>query len=228
VLLSHYQQGMTDYLAIALLHHSEGVTVTEALEVAPAKHLDLGQLHLAARINLSEWQNNRQSKQYISFIKGKNGKKVSDYFRDFIGCQEGVDAPSETRTLLKAFSDFVEQEDLAEEQAREKTQTLVDYASTQARLGEPITVEELSGLLDEDKPRAFYDHIRNSDYGLAPEIPPDKRTLNQFRRFTGRAEGLSISFEAHLLGSRVEYDETTDTLTIRQVPTQLKDQLKRR
>ena len=228
VLLSHYQQGMTDYLAIALLHHSEGVTVTEALEVAPAKHLDLGQLHLAARINLSEWQHNRQSKQYISFIKGKNGKKVSDYFRDFIGCQEGVDAPSETRTLLKAFSDFVEQEDLAEEQAREKTQTLVDYASTQARLGEPITVEELSGLLDEDKPRAFYDHIRNSDYGLAPEIPPDKRTLNQFRRFTGRAEGLSISFEAHLLGSRVEYDETTDTLTIRQVPTQLKDQLKRR
>ncbi|HLV17582.1 MAG TPA: nucleoid-associated protein YejK [Pseudomonas sp.] len=228
VLFAHYQQGMTDYLAIALLHHSEGVTVTEALEVAPARHLDLGQLHLAARINLSEWQNNRQSKQYISFIKGRNGKKVSDYFRDFIGCQEGVDAPSETRTLLKAFSDFVESEDLAEEEAREKTQALVDYASTQARLGEPIAVEELSGLLDEERPRAFYEHIRNKDYGLAPEIPPDKRTLNQFRRFTGRAEGLSISFEAHLLGSRVEYDEASDTLIIKQVPTQLKDQLKRR
>ena len=228
VLLSHYQQGMTDYLAIALLHHSEGVTVTEALEVAPAKHLDLGQLHLAARINLSEWQNNRQSKQYISFIKGKNGKKVSDYFRDFIGCQEGVDAPSETRTLLKAFSDFVESEDLAEEQAREKTSALVDYATGQARRGEPMTLEDLSEAIDEERPRAFFEHIRNKDYGLSPEIPPDKRTLNQFRRFTGRAEGLSISFEAHLLGSRVEYDETTDTLTIRQVPTQLKDQLKRR
>lgn len=91
VLFAHYQQGMTDYLAIALLHHSEGVAVTDALDVTPAKHLDLGQLHLAARINISEWQNNKQSKQYISFIKGKNGKKVSDYFRDFIGCQEGVD-----------------------------------------------------------------------------------------------------------------------------------------
>lgn len=94
VLFAHYQQGMTDYLAIALLHHSEGVAVTESLDVAPAKHLDLGQLHLAARINISEWQNNKQSKQYISFIKGKNGKKVSEYFRDFIGCQEGVDAPA--------------------------------------------------------------------------------------------------------------------------------------
>ena len=95
VLLAHYQQGMTDYLAIALLHHSEGVAVTDALDVTPAKHLDLGQLHLAARINISEWQNNKQSKQYISFIKGKNGKKVSDYFRDFIGCQEGVDGPGD-------------------------------------------------------------------------------------------------------------------------------------
>lgn len=228
VLLAHYQQGMTDYLAIALLHHSEGVNVTETLEVTPARHLDLGQLHLAARINLSEWRNNKASRQYISFIKGKGGKKVSDYFRDFIGCQEGIDPPSETRTLLKAFSDFVESEDLAEEQAREKTDVLVDYANSQARRGEPITLEELSGLIDEEHPKAFYEHIRNKDYGLSPEIPPDKRTLNQFRRFTGRAEGLSISFEAHLLGSRIEYDAAQDTLIIRQVPTQLRDQLQRR
>jgi nucleoid-associated protein len=228
VIFAHYQQGMTDYLAIALLHHSEGVAVNEALDVTPSRHLDLGQLHLAARVNLSEWQNNKQSKQYISFIKGKNGKKVSEYFRDFIGCQEGVDGPGETRTLLKAFSDFVESEDLPEDDAREKTQALVDYASSQSKMGEPMALEELSGLLDEERPRAFYDHIRNKDYGLSPEIPADKRTLNQFRRFTGRAEGLSISFEAHLLGSKIEYDEDAGTLIIKGLPTQLTDQLKRR
>ena len=227
VLFAHYQQGMTDYLAIALLHHSEGVAVTDQLDVTPSRHLDLSQLHLAARINISEWQNNKQSKQYISFIKGKNGKKVSEYFRDFIGCQEGVDGPSETRTLLKAFTDFVESEDLPDESAREKTKTLVDYASSQAKLGEPMGLEELSGLIDEDRPKAFYDHIRNKDYGLSPEIPADKRTLNQFRRFTGRAEGLSISFEAHLLGDKIEYDEDAGTLIIKGLPTQLTDQLKR-
>ncbi|MGE8329283.1 nucleoid-associated protein YejK [Pseudomonas urmiensis] len=228
VLFAHYQQGMTEYLAIALLHHSDGVAVNAELDVTPSRHLDLGQLHLAARINLSEWQNNQASKQYISFIKGKNGKKVSEYFRDFIGCQEGVDGPGETRTLLKAFSDFVESEDLPEESAREKTQTLVDYATSQTKMGEPVTLEELSSLIDEDRPKAFYDHIRNKDYGLSPEIPADKRTLNQFRRFTGRAEGLSISFEAHLLGSKVEYDEEAGTLIIKGLPTQLIDQLKRR
>ena len=228
VLFAHYQQGMTDYLAIALLHHSNGVAVTDALDVREAKHLDLGQLHLATRINLSEWKNNTQSRQYISFIKGKNGKKVSEYFRDFIGCQEGVDGPGETRTLLKAFSDYVESEDLPDEKAREKTSALVGYASSQAKIGEPMSLEELSGVIDEERPRAFYDHIRNKDYGLSPEIPADKRTLNQFQRFTGRAEGLSISFESHLLGSKVEYDEARDMLIIRNLPTQLTDQLKRR
>ncbi|HEN8802424.1 TPA: nucleoid-associated protein YejK [Pseudomonas putida] len=228
ILFAHYQQGMTEYLAIALLHHSEGVAVNAELDVMPSRHLDLGQLHLAARINLSEWKNNQNSKQYISFIKGKNGKKVSEYFRDFIGCQEGVDGPGETRTLLKAFSDFVESEDLPEESAREKTQTLVEYATAQTKMGEPVTLEELSSLIDEDRPKAFYEHIRNKDYGLSPEIPADKRTLNQFRRFTGRAEGLSISFEAHLLGDKVEYDEEAGTLIIKGLPTTLVDQLKRR
>jgi len=227
VLLAHYQQGMTEYLAIAILHQSEGVTVGDDLEVRPMRHLDLGQLHLAARINLSEWRNNPASKQYVSFIKGKNGRKISAYFQDFIGCQEGVDGPGETRTLLKAFSDFIEKEDLPEEAAREKTQTLVDYATAQTKLGEPVTLEELSELLDEDRPQNFADFIRNADYGLSPEIPADKRTLNEFRRFTGRAEGLSISFEAHLLGDKIEYDQEAGTLMIKGVPTQLVDQIKR-
>jgi nucleoid-associated protein len=226
-LIAHYQQVVGHALLVAMLQHTEGLSVNESLQVVPIKHLDLAHLHLAARINISEWRHNPNSRQYISYTRGKNGRKVSDYFRDFIGCQEGVDAPSETRTLLKAFSDFVESEDLPEAAAREKTAALVDYATTQAKLGAPITLEELSGLIDEDRPRAFFEHIRNKDYGMAPEFPADKRTLNQFRRFTARAEGLSISFEAHLLGGRVEFDEARDTLLIRQVPTQLKQQLKR-
>lgn len=227
VFFAHYQQGMTEYLTIAMLHHRTGAFIGEQMQVVEAQHLDLSQLHLAARINISEWQNNAKSKQYISFIKGKNGKKVSEYFRDFIGCQEGVDSPSETRTLLKAFSDFVESEDMPEEQAREKTGALVGYATSQSRIGEAISLEELSGLIDEERPAAFYDHIRNKDYGLSPEIPADKRTLNQFRRFTGRSEGLSISFEAHMLGSNIEFDEARDMLIIRKLPTQLKEQIKR-
>lgn len=226
-LFCHYLQGMTDYLVIVLLQESEAVIMTDGLTLMPIRRLDLDHIHLAARINLSEWKSNPKSRQYISYLKGKQGRKFSEYFCDFIGCQEGIDGPGETRTLLKAFSDFVESEDLGEESAREKTNMLVNYSMAQAKLGEPITLEELSGLIDEDQPKTFYDFITAKDYGLSASIPPDKKTLNKFRRFTGRADGLSISFDQHLLGSKVEFDQEDGTLTLRGLPNQLTDQLKR-
>ncbi|WP_047281000.1 nucleoid-associated protein YejK [Pseudomonas lundensis] len=227
VLFAHYQQGMTDYLVIGLLQHSESITVNADLSVTTSKHVDFGSITLAARINLTEWRNNPNSRQYASYMKVKTGKKSSEYFRDFIGCQEGIDGPSETRTLLKAFSDFVTAEDLHEDNAREKTHALVSYSIAQAKIGEPITLDELSELIDEDRPKAFYDFIRNKDYGLSQEIPADKRTLNQYRRFTGRTNGLSISFESHMLGSAIEYDAEAGSLLMRGLPTRLRDQLKR-
>lgn len=38
---------------------------------------------------------------------------------------------------------------------------------------------------------------------------------------------MSISFEAHLLGKRVELDQDSASLIIKNLPTQLIDQLKR-
>ena len=89
-----------------------------------------------------------------------------------------------------------------------------------------MALEELSGVMDEEHPRAFYDYIRNKDYGLAPEIPADKRTLNNFFKFFGKADGLSISFEAHLLGDPGEYDESDDSLVIKNPPKGLVQQLR--
>lgn len=228
VLYIRYRQGMTAFLVIALLHHTEGVTVTDDLNVAAARHLDLSSLNMAARINLTEWKQNTSSRQYISFIRGRSGKRVSDYFRDFIGCVEGANPEEETTTLLQAFQDYVGEADLEPAIVKDKTKAMSGYVSSQARQGEQVALEELSGLIDEDQPRAFYDYIRNKDYGLAPEIPPDKRTLNNFMRFYGKADGLSISFEAHLLGERVEYDESEDSLVIRHPPKGLIQQLKKK
>lgn len=227
VLFCHYLQGITDYLVVALVQETEAVVMTDGLTLMPIRRLDLDSIFLAARINLSEWKNNPASKQYVSFLKAKKGRRVTEYFRDFVGVQEGIDGPGETRTLLKAFSDFVESEDLGEDAAREKTDTLVSYAMFQAKLGEPITLDELSEVLNDDQPKAFADFVQDKDYGLSASIPPDKKTLNKFRRFTGRADGLSISFEQHLLGSKVEFDEAGGTLTLRGLPRQLTDQLKR-
>ncbi|MGP9797101.1 nucleoid-associated protein YejK [Halomonas sp. 86] len=225
LLLAHIRQGDTETLFIALVHQREGIGINQTHQAVPAAQLNTSQLTLAARVNLTQWQSESPGAQYVSFLKDRGGKKLAEGMVALLGMEEGIDAPAETRTLLKAFSDYVEKEDFDDEASREKTDTLVDYANEQLRRGEPMTLEELSGLVDEQQPKAFYDHIRNADYGLSPEIPPDKRTLSQFRRFTGRAGGVSISFDSHLLGSSIEYDATQDRLIIKQVPKQLREQL---
>lgn len=223
----HYRHSMSDYLVLALLPQSQGLNASAELQLEQVQHLDMTQLQLAARINLSEWQNNQQSRHHVSWLKAKGGKKLLQAFCDLLGCQESEDAPAQTHSLLQAFSDYVEENQLAPEHAKEKTDNLVRFANQHSRQGQPVALDELSEVIDEENPRAFYQHIRNKDYGLSDYVPTDRRTLSQFQRFTGRAEGMSISFEAHLLGSRVEYDPERDTLIIRNPPTQLKDQIQR-
>lgn len=225
VLFALYQQGVTDYLTIAILREAETISVADDLTVAVSRHLDTSALHFAARINLSEWKNNPASRQYVSFIKPKGGRKSTAYFRDFVGAQEGVDAPGETRTLLKAFTDFVKAEELPADAASEKSQSLVAYAQAQDKIGEPVSLDDLSEALDEDRPKTFADFIRAGDYEISESLAADKRTLAKYRRYTGRAEGMSISFEAHLLGERVEFDQASATLTIKNLPAQLVNQL---
>lgn len=228
LLFAHNRVGDTEFFSLALLQQRQGIGIDEAHHAVPAAQLNAGQPTLAARINLTQWRGESPGNQYVSFLKDRGGKVLAATVAELLGAQEGIDAPSETRTLLKAFSDYVEQGDFDEETSRAKTDTLVDYASEQLRRGEPITLEELSELVDEQQPKAFYEHIRNADYGLAAEIPPDKRTLNQFRRFTGRAAGVSISFDSHLLGSSIEYDEARERLIIKTLPGQLREQLRQR
>ena len=226
VLFAHYQQGLTEYLTIAILQQVETVAVAQDLSVAISRNLDTSTIAFGARINLSEWKHNPASRQYVSFIKPKGGRRAVGYFQDFIGVTEGVDSAGETRTLLKAFSDFVKAEDLADDTASEKSHDLVAYAQAQNKTGEPVSLDELSELLDEHNPKTFAEFIRTGDYGLSETFAPDKRTLNHYRRYTGRAEGMSISFEAHLLGKRVEFDAMSATLTIKGLPIQLISQLK--
>ncbi|WP_430758794.1 nucleoid-associated protein [Pseudomonas orientalis] len=98
----------------------------------------------------------------MSYLRGKQVRKFDEYFGDVIGCQEGIYGPGETRKLLKAFSDFVESEDIVDEAARAKTATLMNYSMVQAKakIEEPITFGELSGLIDEDRPKNFYGFIK--------------------------------------------------------------------
>ncbi|MCI0593828.1 nucleoid-associated protein, partial [Chromohalobacter sp.] len=63
LLFVHYQHGERQYLSMAMLHHRQGFAIDNALEVTETPQLNLGQLMLAVRIDLTQWQGGH-SQQY--------------------------------------------------------------------------------------------------------------------------------------------------------------------
>ncbi len=123
LLMCEYQYLSTNYLMILMLSIKDHFSVTNELEISKSRHLDLASLQLAARVDLTEMAVNPESNRYISFVKGRAGRKVADFFLDFLGCEEGINAKQQSSEMLQAVEDFinVEQLDLEERPKYAKT-----------------------------------------------------------------------------------------------------------
>lgn len=226
VLFATYKMALTEYLLIAMLNQSDGVAIDEMLNVKEVQHLDLSQMHLACRINLTEWQINQTSLKYISFIKGRSGAKVSDYFLEFIGCQESIRAADETKNLLSSVDTFCQSQSLEQKAQKELKKKVFEYCNDKAKSGESVRLNELSSHLNENDPDAFFTFASDSQ-GIAPELPPDRKVLRTLIKYSGQAAGVSVSFNADLLGESVIYDEVNDQLIIKTIPPKLKQMLQK-
>lgn len=72
-----------EYLLIAVLNSCDSMFVTESLDLGTTHYLDIPHADIVARIDLTEWETNPESKRYLTFLKGRVGRKVSDFFMDF-------------------------------------------------------------------------------------------------------------------------------------------------
>ncbi|WP_095498171.1 nucleoid-associated protein YejK [Paraferrimonas haliotis] len=228
LLLSSYSHLADDYLFVALLSAKQSLTVNDDMELRQNDHLDLANLQLAARVNLSEWDADPQSRKYISFVKGRAGRKVADFFLDFMGCSEGLNVKAQNKSLMVAVEDCVAATELDKEERQQVREVLFDYCSDKVDQGSSVKLPELSEQLAQAGLDSFYDFTNAGEYGLEDEFDGDKATLRQLKKFAGSGGGVSISFDASHLGERVVYNTIHDTLTIKGVPPNLKDQLLRR
>lgn len=227
LLMCRYTYLTTDFLLILMLNIKDHFSVTNEMEIAKSRHLDLASMQLAARIDLTEMKINPESNRYISFIKGRAGRKVADFFLDFLGCEEGINAKQQSSEMLQAVEDFinVEQLDLAEK--AEVRKNVYDYCNERAQLGQDAIVEEISAAMNMSSEQAFKEFQQSKGYEIEERFPVDKKTVTSLVKFSGQGGGVSISFDKKLFGDRIFYDIGTDSLMIKGVPPNLKDQLER-
>lgn len=227
LIMCQYNFLATDYLFIALLDSRVSMLVDEHLEIRRTEYLDITQFDIAARINLTDMQIYADSDRYLTFIKGRVGRKISDFFMDFLGAEEGLNPQLQNRCLLQAVSDYCEQGTLNPEQTRIVKKQAFEYCKGQMSTGDEIALDELSENLPVLNERTFSDFARTEEYGLAENIPPVRATLRALTKFSGSGKGVTLSFDAELLNNRVLWDSASDTLTIKGVPPNLKDQLQK-
>ena len=227
LILCQYNFLATDYLFIALLDSRISMLVDENLEIRRTEYLDITQFDIAARINLTDLQVNANSNRYLTFIKGRVGRKISDFFMDFLGAEEGLNPQVQNQCLLQAVSDYCEQGELNKEQTQAVKKQVFEYCKGQLASGDEIALTELSANLPTLNERPFVTFTEEQDYSLEETIPPVRSALKTLTKFSGSGKGVTLSFDADLLNNRIEWDPLTDTLTIKGIPPNLKDQLQK-
>ncbi|OOF86550.1 nucleoid-associated protein YejK [Rodentibacter ratti] len=227
LILCQYNFLATDYLFIALLDNRHSMLVDEHLDIRRTEYLDITQFDIAARVNLTDLQINANSNRYLTFIKGRVGRKISDFFMDFLGAEEGLNPQVQNQCLLQAVSDYCDQGELNKEQTQAIKKQVFDYCKGQLATGAEIELAELSANIPTLSEQPFVSFVENQDYGLEESIPPVRSTLKTLTKFSGSGKGITLSFDADLLNTRVHWDPMTDELTIKGLPPNLKDQLQK-
>ncbi|OOF60083.1 nucleoid-associated protein YejK [Rodentibacter myodis] len=227
LILCQYNFLATDYLFIALLDSRHSMLVDEHLDIRRTEYLDITQFDIAARVNLTDLQINANSNRYLTFIKGRVGRKISDFFMDFLGAEEGLNPQVQNQCLLQAVSDYCEQGALNKEQTQAVKKQVFDYCKGQLAGGEEIELTELSDNLPTLNEQSFVAFTEAQDYGLEESIPPLRSALKSLTKFSGSGKGVTLSFDADLLNTRIFWNPASDELTIKGLPPNLKDQLQK-
>lgn len=226
-ILCRYTFLATDYLFLALIDSRSSMLVDEQLDVKRTEYLDITQYDIACRVNLTELKLNAQSNRYLTFIKGRVGRKVADFFMDFLSAEEGLNPQQQNQLLLQAVHDYCEQGELDSSQTQAVKKQVFDYCKAQINQGEEIGLQELSEGLPTLNQQNFADFTQTQAYELAESIPPVRNALKTLTKYSGSGKGVTLSFDAELLGARIIWNELDDSLTIKGLPANLRDQLQR-
>ncbi len=221
----HYTLFGSEFLMISMLNNTSGVAVNSNLEIDPVDYLELSKLHLAARIDLSDWQDSEQSDRYISIIRGKESHKLSEYFRKFIGSDEAISSKQETSELFNAVSQFCEEKIADDEQKSQIKHKASEYCLEQADKGQNVDIKDFSNYAAEGVVDDFLNYVNSEQFKLSQEIAPNKTVIRRFNKLSGRNDRISITINEEAIGDSVIFDPDKETLTITDLPASLKAQL---
>ncbi|WP_214660585.1 nucleoid-associated protein [sulfur-oxidizing endosymbiont of Gigantopelta aegis] len=225
IVFVHYTLFGSDFMMVVMLNNVAGIAINDELGINAVDYLDINKLHLAARVDLSLWQEAPDSDRYISMIKGIESNKLSEYFCKFIGSDETINSKKETSELLSAVNQFCDDHIQDEEEKSQFKQKSADFCLEQADKGQNVVLKDFSGYVADSAVDDFMNYIKSEQYELNNEISPNKTVIRRFNKISGRNQQVSITINEEALGNTVIYDAEKETLTFSDLPASLKAQI---
>lgn len=215
------------WFIVAIINNVDGSVINDVtLEVVTAMHVDLENLRVAGRVNLSDWQAGEEDVRYVGFLKQRG--EVSDYFKQFLGCDDLVADVAETKKLVSALKSFAKAEGLTREAEDNFLQLAYTHCLERNKNDEPLSLESLSNAIWPTEPQKLQAAFVQDGVQISDGFVPDGRSIKGLMHLKYKTEFWTIDIDRHALSKGfAHYNQEKGELTLLQLPEGLRAELDR-
>ncbi|MGB1237979.1 MAG: nucleoid-associated protein [Pseudomonadales bacterium] len=235
VIFSQFKDERFEYLMVGLVRNRTGISFDEQLHPTEVREVDLGKLHQAAKININSFQLQKDS--YLSFMGGKD-KVDAAFFSSAFGCTDVMPSKQSTSELLRAAREFCMEHDMGDKR-EQVVEDVVSYLSQQRSDKQSASLPEVEQIVNNHIPAekveslggSFSKYANGEEYGVSQEFQPHNHTLTAVTKVKAKADNWQLDFSKKSLGAAgsgkdVEFDEQTNSILLKRLPSRVIEQIK--
>lgn len=221
IVCAQYEHTNDAFLLIAVLSTKVQPSFDEKLNLISSDTLDFEHLRFAGRIRIAGVAGNEDG--VVHFVS-RRIEGLSDYFREFLGCEPLTDSTAQGMQLFTSLNKFAEGQRMSAEDRQSIMQQTHSYWHDCRKNDRAMTMTGLANYLRPNDPTVILKHLTEESSGLAGEFPPPpSKIMRRFVKFTFTQPGLKLEFDRNDWLDNITVRETS--VTIRNAPTDLVRQL---
>jgi nucleoid-associated protein len=207
---------------VAIVTEVVGTAITEGFEIVDSVHLDMSNLRVAGRVDLTAWQDGAE--RYVSFLKGRG--EVANYFKQFLGCNDVLVALQETQKLVRGLETFATKQHLESAVRDQLFEQAYTFLEELGRNGNPVSLDALANRLWPDSPDDLRATFANEELQLSDGFVPDRRAIKGLVKFKGTSTHWKLEFDRRgLRNGDIRYDQDNNSLVLSNIPDALRSEL---
>jgi nucleoid-associated protein len=219
IVFAEYEADNTKFLFAALLGTTAKPNFDKDLNLIESPALDLDHLRHGARVRFDKVEENENG--VVLFIS-QESSGASDYFVNFIGCEEITSPDEQGRGLYTALNVWATNNNFNDEQRGQLLQNAYTYWRDCRDNSRAMTLTAIANALNPQDSAALLQHLGIEANNLAGEFPPPSPSvMRKFVKFSFNKAGLKLEFDRNIWANKVTINLRTKTLTITNVPAEL-------